>query len=107
MVVPGFFGSAFFYVFFAAFGGLLSMLGRLRSLRIFVGLPGSLGACGVYVFDAPFGGFLCVPRPLFDHPNLLLIVCGVIVPQEPELHARSSAGVPAHRQDSGRFYYSV
>jgi hypothetical protein len=28
-IVPGFFGSAFFYVFVAAFGELLGMLGRL------------------------------------------------------------------------------
>ncbi len=73
-VVPDFFGSAFFCVFFAAFGRLLGRLGRLGPLRSFVGFSGSLGACDAYVFVAAFGGFLRVPWPLFGHPVLLLIV---------------------------------
>jgi hypothetical protein len=97
-VAFGFLGSAFFYVFFAAFGGLLGMLGRLGSLRVFVGLPSSLGACGAYVFVAPFGGLLRMLWPLFGHPDLLLIVRGVIVPWEPNFTPRSPTEAPAHPQ---------
>ena len=104
-VIPCFFGSACFYVFFAAFGRLLGMLGRLGAFRIFVSLPGSLGACGAHVFVASFGGFLRVLRPLFGHAILLLIVCGVIVPREPELHALTTGRSPGSLPGSGPFLF--
>jgi hypothetical protein len=38
-------------------------------------------------------------RPLFGHPDLLLIVRGVIVPWEPNFTPLSPAEAPAHRQE--------